>query len=82
MTVNQFPGLKYTNKKTGEVKIFQDKENMLNKTAMDSLPTRSMDCMDCHNRPSHSYKSAVVYMDNALISGVVPEQLPFIKKAP
>lgn len=75
------PWVKYTNKKTGEVKIFQDKENTLNKKVMDSLQTRSMDCMDCHNRPSHSYKSATVYIDNALISGVVPEELPFIKKA-
>jgi nitrate/TMAO reductase-like tetraheme cytochrome c subunit len=75
------PWVKYTNRKTGEVKIFQDKENTLNKMAIDSLPSRSMDCMDCHNRPSHSYKSANDYIDNALISGVVPEELPFIKKA-
>ena len=75
------PWVKYTNRKTGEVKIFQDKENTLNKKAMDSLQTRSMDCMDCHNRPSHSYKSAPAFIDNALISGTVPEELPFIKKA-
>jgi hypothetical protein len=75
------PWVKYTNKKTGEVQIFQDMDNSLDKNALDSLESRSMDCMDCHNRPSHSYKSAVVYMDNALISGTVPEELPFIKKA-
>jgi hypothetical protein len=75
------PWVKYTNSKTGDVQIFQDPENPLDQTLLDSLETRSMDCMDCHNRPSHSYKSAVVYMDNALISGNVPEELPFIKKA-
>ncbi len=75
------PWVKYTNRKTGEIKIFQDKENALNKKSMDSLQSRSMDCMDCHNRPSHSYKSANDYLDNALISGMVPEELPFIKKA-
>jgi hypothetical protein len=75
------PWVKYTNKKTGEVQIFQDKDNTLNKRALDSIESRSMDCMDCHNRPSHSYKSANVYMDNALISGLVPENVPFIKKA-
>jgi hypothetical protein len=37
--------------------------------------------MDCHNRPSHSFKSANDYLDNALISGLIPEQLPYIKKA-
>jgi hypothetical protein len=75
------PWVKYTNRKTGEVRIFQDKDNPVAKGKMDSLERRSMDCMDCHNRPSHSYKSAPVYMDNALISGIVPEELPFIKKA-
>ena len=75
------PWVKYTNRKTGEVQIFQDRDNSLNPKALDSLESRFMDCMDCHNRPSHSYKSAVVYMDNALISGSVPEELPFIKKA-
>jgi len=75
------PWVRYTNKKTGEVQIFQDSDNSLDAKALDSLDTRSMDCMDCHNRPSHSYNSAVVYMDNALISGTVPEELPYIKKA-
>jgi len=73
------PWVKFTNLKTGEVKIFNDTDNILSKRAMDSLPTRTMDCMDCHNRPSHSYKSAPVYVDNAMITGAVPVNLPFIK---
>jgi|WetSurSiteA1Bulk_404760.scaffolds.fasta_scaffold00277_11 hypothetical protein len=75
------PWVKMTNRKTGAVKIFQDKDNTLSGSAVDSLTKRKMDCMDCHNRPSHSYKSANVYMDNALISGIVPDNLPYIKKA-
>jgi nitrate/TMAO reductase-like tetraheme cytochrome c subunit len=75
------PWIKLTNRKTGETQVFQDKDNVLPAAALDSLEKRSMDCMDCHNRPSHAYKSANVYMDNALISGIVPEELPFIKKA-
>jgi nitrate/TMAO reductase-like tetraheme cytochrome c subunit len=75
------PWVKMTNKKTGEVRIFQDQENLIAKNQLDSLEKRTMDCMDCHNRPSHSYKSPNVYMDNALLSGIVPEELPFIKKA-
>ena len=74
------PYVKYTNLKTKEVKIFQDTENPLGKGAMDSLETRTMDCMDCHNRPSHSYKSPVTYLDAALTSGEIPQELPFIKK--
>jgi hypothetical protein len=75
------PWVKLTNLKTGEVKIFKDEENPLDKKAMDTLEVRSMDCMDCHNRPSHLYKSAPDYIDNALISGIIPKDLPYIKNA-
>jgi hypothetical protein len=74
------PWVKFTNLKTGDVQIFQDTDNMLDKKAIDTLEHRIMDCMDCHNRPSHSYKSPMVYVDNAMITGAVPKQLPFIKQ--
>jgi len=74
------PWVKMTNLKTGDVQIFQDTHNVLDKKAIDTLQHRIMDCMDCHNRPSHSYKSATVYTDNAMIAGSVPKELPFIKK--
>jgi hypothetical protein len=76
----QIPWVKYTNLKTGVVQIFQDTENVMSQKALDTLEHRTMDCMDCHNRPSHSYNSAPVYVDNAMISGEIPKELPFIKK--
>jgi hypothetical protein len=36
--------------------------------------------MDCHNRPSHSYKSAPVFVDEGMMKGEIPAELPFIKK--
>lgn len=75
------PWVRLTNLKTGEVKIFMDEENPLDKKALDTLEKRQMDCMDCHNRPSHNYNSAPNYVDNAMISGLIPKDLPFIKKA-
>ncbi len=74
------PWVRYTNLKTGEVQIFQDTTNMLTQKGKDTLAVRGMDCMDCHNRPSHSYKSAPVYVDNAMVKGSIPKELPFIKK--
>lgn len=74
------PWVKFTNLKTGEVQIFNDTDNMINQKAIDTLEHRIMDCMDCHNRPSHSYKSAPEYVNNAMISGNIPKDLPFIKK--
>lgn len=39
-----------------------------------------MDCMDCHNRPSHHYYTPQEFIDHALITGDIPKDLPFIKK--
>jgi len=75
------PWVRFTNLKTGVVQIFQDTENVLSRKALDTLAIRTMDCMDCHNRPSHSYKSAPFFVDNAMITGAIPQDLPFIKKA-
>ncbi len=75
------PWVRLTNLKTGEVKIFEDEEAPLDAKAKDTLAIRSMDCMDCHNRPSHLYKSPQVYVDNAIVSGQIPKDIPFFKYA-
>ena len=75
------PWVKLTNLKTGEVKTFIDRENPLTKKASDTLEVRTMDCMDCHNRPSHLFKSAPDYVDNAFVSGFIPKNIPYLKKA-
>jgi len=41
---------------------------------------RAMDCVDCHNRPSHTFKPAAVEIDNALEDGRIDKTLPFIKR--
>jgi hypothetical protein len=44
------------------------------------LAMREMDCMDCHNRPAHSYQLPEGAVDNALSSGQIAALLPFAKK--
>ncbi|MFN7992913.1 MAG: NapC/NirT family cytochrome c [Bryobacteraceae bacterium] len=44
------------------------------------LNIRDMDCMDCHNRPSHSYKLPERAMDEAMFAGDLSADLPFAKK--
>ena len=39
-----------------------------------------MDCVDCHNRPSHTFKPPAVEVDNALEDGRIDKTLPFIKR--
>ena len=75
------PWVKLTNLKTGEVKIFMDEDNRLDKKTLDTLELRTMDCMDCHNRPSHLFKSPPDYVDNAFVSGMLPKDLPYLKQA-
>jgi nitrate/TMAO reductase-like tetraheme cytochrome c subunit len=75
------PWVKLTNLKTGQIKTFIDEDNPLKEKEKGNLEIRNMDCMDCHNRPSHLYKSAPDYIDIALISRMLSKNVPYIKKA-
>ncbi len=74
------PWVKYTNVKTGKVTLYQDVESPLSEKKLAKAEVRSMDCMDCHNRPSHHYFTPQEFIDHAMISGEIPKDLPFIKK--
>lgn len=42
---------------------------------------RQMDCVDCHNRPSHRFASTPDRAINeALAAGAIPKDLPFVKR--
>ncbi len=41
---------------------------------------RVMDCIDCHNRPTHIFKMPDQAMDEALADGRIDRTLPYIKK--
>lgn len=41
---------------------------------------RTMDCIDCHNRPTHIYLPAERAIDRKILEGHIPQELPFIKK--
>jgi hypothetical protein len=45
------------------------------------MPVREMDCMDCHNRPSHSYQLPERAVDEAMYSGAISTALPLARKA-
>jgi hypothetical protein len=44
------------------------------------LPRRTMDCMDCHNRPTHVFLPPEGAVDTAMASGLISPALPWIKK--
>jgi len=74
------PWVKYTNKKTGVTEIYTDSENKVSQQKLDSLETRVMDCLDCHNRPSHNYKVPQKFIDKSLSAGKISVTLPGIKQ--
>jgi hypothetical protein len=44
------------------------------------LTMREMDCMDCHNRPSHTFELPERALDRAMNTGAVSPALPFARK--
>ena len=44
------------------------------------LPTHTMQCVDCHDRPTHAFWLPDRALNRALAFGAVPATLPFIKK--
>ncbi len=41
---------------------------------------RTMDCVDCHNRPSHIYRMPEPELDQAIAEGRIDRSLPFVKR--
>ena len=39
-----------------------------------------MDCMDCHNRPTHIYEPPDAAVDKAMASFLISRTLPWVKK--
>ncbi len=72
--------VKYTNKTSGKIKIYRNDSNPISDSLLSVSNTRTMDCIDCHNRPSHNYNSPPVYFDRAMLTGAVSKNIPFIKK--
>ncbi len=56
-----------------------DANELLGKSAGEN-ETREMDCIDCHNRPSHVYLPAEDALDRKLQEGSIPTNLPYIKR--
>jgi nitrate/TMAO reductase-like tetraheme cytochrome c subunit len=64
----------------GKEEVYVEKGTKLSKGALAKLPRHTMDCMDCHNRPAHDFKNPDFRVDQALLRGQIPTDLPWIKK--
>jgi len=70
--------VKYTNLSTGITWTYTDSEAP-EVSELATLETRTMDCLDCHNRPSHDYLSPSHFVDNAITAGEISSDIPEIK---
>jgi hypothetical protein len=77
----KIPWIRVTDRVTGRVTEYVDTEDSLSHEEIALADKRTMDCMDCHNRPSHNYYSPDHQIDVALLTGRIDRTLPGVKKA-
>jgi hypothetical protein len=75
------PWVKYTDLRTGKVEIFESEDEPLEEGQISKLEVRPVDCIDCHNRPSHNYNPPEFFINNAITAGEISRDLPEIKLA-
>jgi hypothetical protein len=75
----KLPWVRYTNLQTGKETVYMDDDNPLDEEKIQTANIREMDCMDCHTRPSHSYKPPAFFVNEAITAGHIPHELPEIK---
>ena len=73
------PWVRYTDKRSGESVVYQNVDDPLEPEVIDTAEVRRMDCLDCHNRPSHVFHSPDYAVDQLLTRGQVARDLPSIK---
>lgn len=64
---------------SGKVVEFKTKDAQLNEQQIADAPKRRMDCIDCHNRPTHIYLPPDKAVDDSMTAGKLDISLPFLK---
>jgi NapC/NirT cytochrome c family protein len=74
----KIPWVEYKDTNTGETHVYLSGDSSADSTA--SLPRLAMQCVDCHNRPTHAFALPERELDTAFAGGWLPTTLPFLKK--
>jgi hypothetical protein len=72
------PWVEYRNSSTNQTRTYVSSDAA--GKSPDDFPKYEMQCVDCHNRPTHTFELPERAMDKALAFGEIPAGLPFIKK--
>ena len=73
------PVVYYTDDK-GKTVEYVSTESKVPKEQLERSETRMMDCIDCHNRPTHAFELPENAVDLGMSRGVISPELPFIRK--
>lgn len=71
--------IKVRNRGTGKVTEYRFKGSKISDAEVAKLPQRRMDCVNCHNRPTHIYTPPDLAVDRALLAHDIPRDLPYVK---
>jgi hypothetical protein len=63
----------------GKITVYRSTENSLTDEQIYSMKIRRMDCIDCHNRPTHIYHPPAKSINNVLSLGWIDPSLPNVK---
>jgi hypothetical protein len=74
------PQVTYTSE-DGKTTVYKSTDVKITPADLERGEHRNMDCMDCHNRPTHIFQLPDRAVDQAITQGSINASLPFIKKA-
>jgi nitrate/TMAO reductase-like tetraheme cytochrome c subunit len=74
------PWVRYINLETGDTIIYTDSEYPPDEELLAEGEMREMDCIDCHNRPSHVYLTPQDFTNKQISLDNIPKSLPYIKQ--
>ena len=63
----------------GNTKVWTLDGDDVDPADLEGAELRTMDCIDCHNRPSHKYRSPARAVNTAMAYGRIDRSLPYIK---
>lgn len=73
------PWVRAKNNTTGKVTVYKSTDVKVSDEQLHEVEKRRMDCIDCHNRPTHIYHHPSESVNQSIMAGDIDRQLPFIK---
>jgi nitrate/TMAO reductase-like tetraheme cytochrome c subunit len=67
------------NRQSGAVTVYKAQDTDKSDAQLAAAPRRTMDCIACHNRPTHIYVPPDRSVDQSLLAGRLDAAMPFMK---